>query len=383
MTSNITHNNLQRREDLHREIALLKERLNIALEAGNLAWWEMDVPSGGVLCNDQKFTMLGYDRNEFPNQIHYTHFTNLLHPDFFEPTMNAMRDHLAGKKELYECEYKIQTKSGGYRWFYDRGSITDRDEQGNPITVKGIVFDNTERREAEEQLRESNRAKDMLFSVISHDLRSSVGNLVMILDLLNDDSMQDETADQSGLLTKLHSSSKTTMNLLENLLHWAGSQINAITSKRESFVIEQILAEEIERQKPVALEKEICLKCSGNTHATVLCDKSMFQIIMRNLLSNAIKFSLPNSTVSVEVSKRENKIALAVSDQGKGIDDEILPLIFTLNADKKRRGTAGEKSVGLGLMVVQEFVQANQGTVTVENLDSGGACFTVTLDCEN
>ena len=117
-----------------------KERLDLCLSAGNLAWWEMDVKTGKILFNENKVKMLGYSMHDFKD-VDYTAFTDLVHPDDYEKTMKAMKDHLEGKKELYEVEYRIKTKNGIYKWYYDKGSVIERDEKGNPLTVKGIVID--------------------------------------------------------------------------------------------------------------------------------------------------------------------------------------------------------------------------------------------------
>ena len=98
----------------------ITERLDLCLSAGNLAWWEMDIKTGKVIFNENKVKMLGYSMNDF-RDVDYTAFTNIVHPDDYEKTMKAMRDHLDGKKKLYEVDYRIKTKKGEYKWFHDRG----------------------------------------------------------------------------------------------------------------------------------------------------------------------------------------------------------------------------------------------------------------------
>ncbi|MBP9212028.1 MAG: PAS domain S-box protein [Bacteroidetes bacterium] len=121
-----------------------------AMEAGNIAWWEMEYPTGAVRFHKRKTDMLGRDHEAFR---HYTDFTTLLHPDDLEPVMQAMRDHLQGKTPSYLVDYRIKTSTGEYRWFQDIGKISSRDEHGEPLTVSGIVLDITERKQAEERVR--------------------------------------------------------------------------------------------------------------------------------------------------------------------------------------------------------------------------------------
>ncbi|MDP3563013.1 MAG: PAS domain-containing protein, partial [Methanoregula sp.] len=127
-------------------------RLDSAMEIGNLAWWEMDLPNGAVRFDDRKATMLGYTPEKFR---HYTDFTQLLHPDDDKPTMQAMKEHLEGREARYHADYRIRTSDGTYRWFRDVGGITRRHADGSPATVTGIVIDITAGRQAEEALRET------------------------------------------------------------------------------------------------------------------------------------------------------------------------------------------------------------------------------------
>ncbi len=136
------------------QISRFTQRLEHAMSAGSLAWWQMALPSGEVVFDERKATMLGYAQSDFS---HYSDFTALLHAEDAQKAMQAMRDHLEGKAERYEVEYRIRTFSGDYRWFRDVGGVTERDSEGKPSLVTGIVVDITGLKSAEERLAESNR----------------------------------------------------------------------------------------------------------------------------------------------------------------------------------------------------------------------------------
>jgi PAS domain S-box-containing protein len=158
------------KEKLKEEIA--NERLDLCLSAGNLAWWEMDLKTGKVIFNENKVKMLGYSMKEFID-VDYTAFTDLVHPDDYEKTMKAMKDHLEGKKSLYEVDYRIKTKKGDYKWFHDRGSILEKNEKGEPLSVKGIVFDITDLKEKENELQELNNNLEHLIEQKTEELEIS------------------------------------------------------------------------------------------------------------------------------------------------------------------------------------------------------------------
>jgi PAS domain S-box-containing protein len=129
-------------------------RLELAMQAANMAWWEMEMPSGNIIFNKRKAEMLGYSPENFK---HYSDFMSLVHPEDTEKAMDAMRNHMYGTAKAYETEYRIVTNSGEYKWFYDIGSVVERDATGRPQKISGIVLDITERKKAEEALRKSEK----------------------------------------------------------------------------------------------------------------------------------------------------------------------------------------------------------------------------------
>lgn len=124
---------------------------------GNLGHWYWNAKTNSVEFNPQKAMALGFDRADIPATVNYQFFTERLHPEDYERVMDNMRDHLYGRSAVYECEYRIRTKEGYYKWFYDRGKITTRDAEGKPLLVCGIVFDISEKKELEEKLLQQNR----------------------------------------------------------------------------------------------------------------------------------------------------------------------------------------------------------------------------------
>ena len=139
------------------------ERLELAMSTAKMAWWEMDLTTGDVVFEKRKAEMLGYSPEKFK---HYTDFTALVHPEDYEPAMNAMRNHLSGLVDKYEIEYRIKTLSGEYKWFYDIGSVTKRDSEGRPLIASGLVLNISEHKFAEEAQKESYEFNQSLLKTI-------------------------------------------------------------------------------------------------------------------------------------------------------------------------------------------------------------------------
>jgi diguanylate cyclase (GGDEF)-like protein/PAS domain S-box-containing protein len=145
-------------EMLNRELLSENEK-EATLEyawTGNLGHWYWNVKTNSVTFHPLKITTLGYEKSDIPEQVTYQFFTELLHPEDYEKAMNAMKDHLYGREQVYEVEYRIRAKDGKYRWYYDRGKVTQYDDEGKPLFLAGIVFDVTEKRESQQALEQKN-----------------------------------------------------------------------------------------------------------------------------------------------------------------------------------------------------------------------------------
>ncbi len=127
-------------------------KLELAMQTADMAWWEMEITTGRVNFDKRKSEMIGFPADNFK---HYTDFTALLHPEDYDQAMKSMKNHIEGKTEKYETEYRILTNTGEYKWFYDIGSVVRRDRNGLPLNVVGFVIDITRRKRTDEKLRES------------------------------------------------------------------------------------------------------------------------------------------------------------------------------------------------------------------------------------
>jgi PAS domain S-box-containing protein len=143
---------LTNRKKAEEAIRDYNSKLQLAMQTANMAWWEMDIPTGMLTFDKRKAEMLGYQPENFK---HYTDFTALIHPEDFDKAMNTMKHHLDGLTDKYEVEYRILASSGAYLWFYDIGAVVKRDLKGSPLNVIGFVIDVNWRKQIEERLHES------------------------------------------------------------------------------------------------------------------------------------------------------------------------------------------------------------------------------------
>ncbi len=133
------------------ELRESEERLSLTIEATAEGVWDWNIKTGEVFFSSQWFKSLGYELNELPG--HVSSWKKLVHPDDMPEVMEKLHVHLEGKTDRYECENRLKTKSGEYRWNLDRGKVVAWDEQGNPTRMVGTDTDITERKKIETDLK--------------------------------------------------------------------------------------------------------------------------------------------------------------------------------------------------------------------------------------
>jgi len=140
------------------KITQINHRLEASMQSGDMAWWEMELPSGAIVFNPNKARMLGRNPDDF---THYNDFMKLLHPDDYDNAMAAMHKLINGEKEVYDCRYRIKTAEDKYIWFHDTGIITSKSKE--KIVITGIVRDVNQQKIAEQAIKESEEKYKELF----------------------------------------------------------------------------------------------------------------------------------------------------------------------------------------------------------------------------
>ncbi|MCK9411531.1 MAG: PAS domain S-box protein [Prolixibacteraceae bacterium] len=154
--------------------------IELAMKAANMAWWKMDLISGGVAFGKRKAEMLGYPCEAFKNN---SDFISLIHPEDAVRITDAMKSHLEGDIDKYEAEYRILTKSDGYKWVYDHGEVAKRDGNGKPLIVAGLVIDISDRKLVEELLKTSETRYRRLFETAKDGIIILDAETGMIMDV--------------------------------------------------------------------------------------------------------------------------------------------------------------------------------------------------------
>ncbi|HKM94624.1 MAG TPA: two-component regulator propeller domain-containing protein [Prolixibacteraceae bacterium] len=230
-----------------------------------------------------------------------------------------------------------------------------------------------------EQLNETNKSKDKLFSIIAHDLKNPIGVILGFSSLLIDPSFKFSDTEYAELTKGIHDSTQRIFNLLENLLMWSRSQLGHIKITPSLFNLTNQIYEVINLLEGYATVKNIKLVFDGNIEIIVFADMQMIDTVLRNLISNAIKFSKENEEVKIELIENDDKAICSISDEGVGMTQDQIATIFEIDKVKSTMGTMGEKGTGLGLNLCLDFLNKNNGKIWVKSQPNGGSTFYFSL----
>ena len=238
------------------------------------------------------------------------------------------------------------------------------------IAAKRIILRQTE------ELRKTIMGRDKLYSVIAHDLRSPMGSIKMVLNMLILSLPEEQIgAEMFQMLSMANQSTEDVFALLDNLLKWTKSQIGKLNVVYQDFDVVENVASVIEIFNLVAAVKNIKLSFSVQEKIEVHADIDMIKTIMRNLLSNAIKFSYNDSEILVKAVVEGDMAIISVTDSGKGMSEEDQKKLLNAETHFSKYGTNNEEGSGLGLLLCLDFAMKNSGRLWFESEEGKGSTF--------
>jgi PAS domain S-box-containing protein len=375
------------------EVALRKgeERLQLALQGGDLGTWDWNVVTGAVTFNERSEAMLGYGFGDTESKL--DSWDNRIHPDDVTRFREALDDHFAGRTDFYEAEYRAQTVNGNWIWVHDKGTVVERNINNEPVRVTGILRDVTDRRKAEEerhtleaQVQHTQKLESLgvLAGGIAHDfnnlLTGIMGNANLALTDLHDGSSAREN------VAEIEKASIRAAELCKQMLAYSG---------RGSFIIEKIDVSEMLREMAHLLEVSTSKKAVIKYHFAeklplIEADVTQLRQIAMNLITNASEaIGAANGIITVRTGATQcdraylhssyfdedlpegKYVFLEVADTGCGMDDDTKKRIFDPFFTSKFTGR------GLGLSAVLGIVRGHNGAVRIDTAPGEGTTFRV------
>lgn len=226
------------------------------------------------------------------------------------------------------------------------------------------------------ELTELNTVKNKLFSIISHDLKAPMYALQNLFTDIHQNKLPE--AHIRNIMPEVVSDLNYTVGLMDNLLKWAKTQMQAEMINPQKINIGEMLQESFHLLRLQSERKRIRIEINAGNEIYGMMDKEMIKLVVRNLLSNAIKFTPEDGTIWVGVNEMPSYIEIYIRDTGTGISKEA-SLKIKENDFYTTRGTANESGTGLGLMICKEYLVRNNSRLHIESKEGEGSTFSFSL----
>ena len=240
---------------------------------------------------------------------------------------------------------------------------------------------NREIEEKRQELSRLNATKDKLFSIIGHDFRSPLNSLKGLLGLIGNRHMSQQEFETFSV--DLRKKIDVVYDNLDNILNWSVTQLRGIQSNPSVIQPHQLTEEVFALYQEMAQSKDVELVNQLAPELLAFADKDQVRLVLRNLISNALKFTSAGGYVRLSAEAEKNMVQIAVEDTGIGMTSEDMQKLFVRDSLWSVHGTKNEKGLGLGLLLCKEFIEKNQGELTVASTPGVGTTFRFSLPLPN
>jgi len=355
------------------------------MENVNLISVNLDINGNITFANDYFLKLTGWQREEILGR----NWFELFIPPEIELKQLLYQGIMEGILPTHH-QNEILTRTGEHR-LIDWSNTLLRDNQGNIGGVSGIGIDVTEQKkvetalkESEAKLKELNAEKDKFFSIIAHDLRSPFNAFLGFTRLLVEELDTLSIKELQKIALSMRNSASNVFRLLENLLEWSRMQQGKIIFSPESTLLMPLISDSISPVMDSANNKGIEISYEIPASLEVFADEYMLASTIRNLVSNAVKFSRKGDTVTIVAKPVPgNSVEISIRDSGIGMSRTMVDELFRLDVQTNRKGTDGEPSAGLGLLLCKDFIEKHGGKLWVESEEGKGSVFFFTIPEKN
>ena len=353
------------------ELTKTNQRLEIALEVGQLGSYELHFGTGKFEASDQFRINYGLGKDE---PITLPGILNLIVPEHREKVNYALAEAIENRS-VYNIEYQIKWADDTLHWIKSSAKAI-YDENLKAIIFVGITADITEHKQLEQQ-------KDDFLGIASHELKTPVTTIKAYNQLLETMLLEKGDVREATLVSKMGSQVNRLTNLIGDLLdvtkiNSGQLQLNNSVINFNDFVKDII--DDIQNTTPKIIIEQNLLAV-GDVYA----DKERIVQVITNLVTNAIKYSPNSNKIIIHTALKENEIIFCVEDFGVGISKENLTKVFEQFYRVRGNMQHTFSGLGLGLYISAEIIKRIGGKIWAKSVEGEGAtfCFAIPAYIEN
>jgi PAS domain S-box-containing protein len=360
-----------------------KKRYQIALENSNIGLWDYDVISGNVFYSKESKEILGYKDHELSNSV--IQWNKRVHPEDLEHYFKDFKAHINGSIETYRNEHRILCCDGNYKWILDKGKVVEADSNGKPTRIIGTHTDITYRKKKEEQserylelITSQNQRLHNFTHIVSHNLKTHIGNFKNILEFLEDTNSEEEEKElQNHLKTISRALTSTIIDLDDIISIKSKSNSKELAARVNIFDCAEKIVDSLEID---IAHNAIEVYNSIRKDDFINVNPAYLESILYNLISNGIKYKSDkrNAKVILQSVHTKTELKILIGDNGIGINiEKYKKQLFEIY--QTFHGTHREDSRGVGLYITKTQMEALGGRIDVESKLDEGTTFILTF----
>jgi len=220
--------------------------------------------------------------------------------------------------------------------------------------------------------------KSDMISTVSHELKTPLTSLQMVVHLLLEEAVGPLTTKQTELLLAARQDSDRLLAMINDLLDLTRIEQGRVALDQEAVDAADLVRDAVERYRAAALDSGIVVECQLEAPLPlVLVDSERIEHVFDNLMTNALRHTERGGTITLRAAAAAGLVQFSVEDTGEGIPAQFLPRVF----DKFFRtpGAKRQGGAGLGLAIVREIIVAHGGQIDVQSAAGKGTTFTFSL----
>jgi PAS domain S-box-containing protein len=357
------------------------ERLNLAMDASRMGYWDRDLASGRVVWSAALERLLGVAPGSLDGGR--AALVGHVHPDDREAVARWVWGGADGGAPE-ELQFQLPAAGGATRWMSGRARVY-LDDDGRPFRKVGVVADVTERRLGEQALERAkrdadraNRAKSEFLSKMSHELRTPLNAILGFGQLLQ---LEDLSEPQQESVDHMLSGGRHLLGLINEVLDISRIESGSLSLSLEPVDVAELVKDTVDLIRPLAAEREIEVHAPAASGPawTVEADQQRLKQVLLNLASNAVKYNRHAGSIHVTCqAPSPGRVAIEVRDSGPGIPADRLGRLFT-PFDRLGAEQTEVQGTGMGLVLAKGLVEAMGGSLTADSVEGRGTSFTVEL----
>lgn len=306
--------------------------------------------------------MLGYSVNEWFSTTNFG--LKIVHPEDRERAAEESRV-IFESREWGVSRFRWKKKDGSYLWVEAQSTVI-LDKAGNPLGMRGVTMDISERVEEEKR-------KDAFISMASHELKTPITSQRVYVQLLQQLVDKNKDTHYDKYLSKIVAQTDKITNLISDLLDVSTIQAGKMKFHFSHFDLQDLVNEVVADMREVAFEYNFSI--SGSVQTKAFGDEERIAQVINNLLTNAVKYSPNSLTINIFLSENESCLRVGVQDFGIGIEPAQKMKIFERFFRVSGENEETFPGMGIGLYISAEIVKRHGGRIWVDSQKGKGSTF--------